>query len=89
MARFPFSFMQFCEKAPWQRHQQDHPRKQTSHDAHGTAPTPSLSYDPKKVQKAKRYSDLMIWIVQRLHYQVWKSCVCEHKTIYILFMNEV
>jgi hypothetical protein len=41
--------------------------KQTSHDARGTMPTPSLSYDPMA-----RYSDLKVSIAQRLHYQVWK-----------------
>jgi hypothetical protein len=42
--------------------------KQTSHDARGTIPTPSLSYNPMA-----RYSDLKVLIAQRLYYQVWKK----------------
>ncbi len=45
MTRFPFSFAQSCEK---------NPQKQTPRDAPGTTPIPSLYYDQKKVQKAKK-----------------------------------
>jgi hypothetical protein len=67
-----------------QQCQQGCPRKQTSCDARGTTPTPSLSYD-----LTTRYSDLKVSTVQRLDYQIWKIGVRKHKTVYILFINPV